>query len=142
MSKTLTQSSPQYGATPRYETRRNPSRKTRGAELAAIAHRLGTPLMAWQEQVANVGLEVLEDGTPAYREIVVTVPRQSGKTALVLAWEVHRALAWGSAQAIAYTAQTGFDARRKLMDDQVPALQNSPLAPTIRRIYPRTVTSQ
>jgi hypothetical protein len=49
--------------------------------------------MAWQEQVANVGLEVLEDGTPAYREIVVTVPRQSGKTALVLAWEVHRALA-------------------------------------------------
>jgi hypothetical protein len=80
--------------------------------------------MAWQEQVANVGLEVLEDGTPAYREIVVTVPRQSGKTALVLAWEVHRALAWGSAQAIAYTAQTGFDARRKLMDDQVPALQN------------------
>ena len=91
--------------------------------------------MAWQEQVANVGLEVLEDGTPAYREIVVTVPRQSGKTALVLAWEVHRALAWGSAQAIAYTAQTGFDARRKLMDDQVPALQNSSLAPTIRRIY-------
>lgn len=92
--------------------------------------------MGWQAQVANVGLEVLDDGiTPAYREIVVTVPRQSGKTALVLAWELHRALAWGSPQAIAYTAQTGFDARRKLIDDQVPALQNSSLAPTVRRIY-------
>lgn len=135
-SKTLIVSSPAYGAIPRYATRRNPNRKTRGPELAAIAKLLGTPLMAWQEQVANVGLEMLEDGvTPAYREIVVTVPRQSGKTALVLAWEIHRALAWGSAQAIAYTAQTGFDARRKLMDDQVPALQNSALAPAIKRIY-------
>jgi len=121
---------------PRYATARNPSRKTRGAELAAIAARLGTPLMEWQRLIADVGLEVLDDGiTPAYREIVVTVPRQSGKTALVLAWELHRALAWGSPQAIAYTAQTGFDARRKLMDDQVPALQNSTLAPSIRRIY-------
>ena len=121
---------------PRYATARNPSRKTRGPELAAIAARLGTPLMEWQRLIADVGLEVLDDGiTPAYREIVVTVPRQSGKTALVLAWELHRALAWGSPQAIAYTAQTGFDARRKLMDDQVPALQNSTLAPSIKRIY-------
>ena len=121
---------------PRYATSRNPRRKTRGGELAAIAARLGTPLMGWQELVANVGLEVLDDGvTPAYREIVVTVPRQSGKTTLVLAWELHRALAWRSAQTIAYTAQTGFDARRKLMDDQVPALLNSSLAPTVRRVY-------
>jgi len=92
--------------------------------------------MAWQRQIADVGLELLDDDiTPAYREIVITVPRQSGKTSLVLAWQIHRALTWGSAQTIAYTAQTGFDARRKLMDDQVPALQNSTLAPTVRRIY-------
>ena len=92
--------------------------------------------MAWQRQIADVGLELLDDNiTPAYREIVITVPRQSGKTSLLLAWEVHRAIAWGSAQTIAYTAQTGFDARRKLMDDQVPSLQNSTLAPAVRRIY-------
>ena len=136
MSKTLTPSSLQYGASPRFATRRNPHRKTRGAELAAIAGRLGTPLMAWQRQIADIGLELLDDNiTPAYREIVITVPRQSGKTSLLLAWQVHRAIAWGSAQTIAYTAQTGFDARRKLMDDQVPALQNSTLAPAVRRIY-------
>ena len=136
MSRTLTPLSLESGASPRYATRRNPKRKTRGAELAAIAGRLGTPLMAWQRLVADVGLELLDDGiTPAYREIVITVPRQSGKTSLLLAFELHRALTWGSPQTIAYTAQTGFDARRKLMDDQVPALTNSSLAPTIKRIY-------
>jgi hypothetical protein len=90
--------------------------------------------MPWQRLVADVGLE-LEDGLPAYREIVITVPRQSGKTALMLAWEVHRAIAWGGAQAVAYTAQTGFDARQKLIADQVPVLERSPIRSAIRKIY-------
>ncbi|MCA1572431.1 MAG: terminase large subunit, partial [Chloroflexi bacterium] len=62
-------------------------------------------------------------GLPAYRDVVVTVPRQSGKTTLVLAWELQRALGWGSPQRIVYSAQTAKDAREKLLDDQVPILE-------------------
>lgn len=79
--------------------------------------------MPWQRLVADIGLELLP-GTliPAYREVVITVPRQSGKTTLTLAFEVQRALGWGEAQRIAYTAQTGKDAREKMLNDQGPLL--------------------
>jgi hypothetical protein len=83
--------------------------------------------MAWQEQVALVGGELVEHPSgilvPAYREVVFTVPRQNGKTLLLLAWELQRALGWGAAQRIAYSAQTGADARKKLLEDQVPVLE-------------------
>ncbi len=84
---------------------------------------MGVPLMPWQEQVALVGGELDESGLPAYREVVITVPRQSGKTTLVLAWELQRALGWGKPQRIAYSAQTGNDARKKLVEDQFPILE-------------------
>ena len=91
--------------------------------------------MPWQQQVADVALELDADGSPVYREINVVVPRQCGKTSLMLSLELHRALLWGTAQTIGYTAQTGWDARRKLIDDQVPLLENSPLSPSVKRIY-------
>jgi hypothetical protein len=79
--------------------------------------------MPWQRYVADVGLEMLEGtSVPAYREIVVTIPRQNGKTTLTLAFEIQRALGWGGPQSIAYTAQTGKDAREKLLNDQAPLL--------------------
>lgn len=83
--------------------------------------------MPWQRQVADVGLELLPDGRPAYRSVGFTVPRQSGKTTLILSWEVQRALGWreidGRPQRILYSAQTGKDAREKLLEDQVPLLE-------------------
>lgn len=80
--------------------------------------------MPWQERVAEVGGEIdSATGLPAYREVVVTVPRQNGKTTLVLGWEVQRALGWDLAQRIVYSAQSGKDARQKLLDDQVPILE-------------------
>lgn len=79
--------------------------------------------MPWQRQVADVGLELLDDGTPAYREVSFTVPRQSGKTTLILGWEVQRALGWDGPQRIVYSAQTGNDSRKKLVEDQFPALE-------------------
>jgi len=91
--------------------------------------------MPWQKMVADVALEMNTDGTPVYRELCVLVPRQCGKTSLMLAMELHRALLWGSPQTIGYTAQTGWDARRKLVDDQVPLIENSELAATVKRIY-------
>lgn len=79
--------------------------------------------MPWQQMVADIGGELdAATGLPAYREVIVTVPRQSGKTTLVLAWELQRALGWDGPQRIMYSAQSGKDAREKLLDDQVPLL--------------------
>ena len=52
--------------------------------------------MPWQARVANVAGE-LDPITrlPAYREVRIKVPRQSGKTTLELVLEVDRSLYWG-----------------------------------------------
>lgn len=94
--------------------------------------------MPWQQAVADVGGELVETASglliPAYREVVVTVPRQSGKTMLLLAWQLQRALGWGEVQRIVYSAQSGTDARKKLLDDQVPILEPRRKLLGIRRI--------
>lgn len=84
--------------------------------------------MPWQHLVANVGLEVdPETGGPWYREVIVTVPRQSGKTTLLKAVQTHRCVAWRR-QRVTYTAQTRNHARRKWEDDFVVDLEGSPLS--------------
>jgi hypothetical protein len=90
--------------------------------------------MPWQQMVAEVGGELLESGLPAYRNVAVTVPRQSGKTMLLLAWEVQRALGWEGPQRIVYSAQSGNDARKKLIEDQIPILEPRRSKLGIRRI--------
>jgi Phage Terminase len=99
-----------------------------------IASELGQPLMPWQRMIADVGLEMLEDGRPAYREVIISVPRQNGKTSLILAWEIDRALSWGTRQRIIYSAQTGRDAREKLLEDQVPIIEHSPFKVAISNV--------
>ena len=97
---------------------------------------LGTPLMPWQQLVADVALEIDPDtGFPAYREVWFSVMRQSGKTSLVLPIEVHRCISpvWGGPQRVAYTAQTGWEAQKKLIEEQVPIIQGSPLARLISK---------
>lgn len=112
---------------PRWATPRRSERPTLGPAVAAIAELLGQPLMPWQRLVADVGLELLPDGRPAYRSVGFYVPRQSGKTTLILGWEVQRAIGWAESlkhpQRILYSAQTGKDAREKLLEDQVPLLE-------------------
>lgn len=124
---------------PRFLVPRRPERPTLGPAVAEVAKLLGQPLMPWQEQVANVGLELLPDGRPAYREVGFTVPRQSGKTTLILAWQIQRALGWanilGFPQRIAYSAQTGKDAREKLLEDQVPIIEPRRQLLGISKIY-------
>lgn len=84
--------------------------------------------MPWQRYVADVALEIdPATGKLAYREIGLTVPRQSGKTTLLLALAVHRALGFGERQVITYGAQTRNDARKKWEDDYVTTLEMSPL---------------
>lgn len=97
---------------------------------------LGTPLMDWQRYVTNVGLELDPDtGKLAFREVIVSVMRQNGKTTLVLSTECARCLLWGSEQRVAYTAQTGKDARAKFKEDHKPIIEKSPVSPLVQRFY-------
>lgn len=86
--------------------------------------------MPWQQLVWDVGFELRDDGRPAYRQVWITVPRQSGKTTTVLVVEVDRAVNWAlelGPQRIAYSAQTRDDGAKKLVNDQMPILEASPL---------------
>jgi len=122
-------------STPRYATPRTLSRASRGAEIAAVAQLLGQPLLPWQRIVADVVGEVLPDGRPAYRSIILQVPRQAGKTTLCLAVMVHRALRWGVPQNVVYTAQSGHHARKKFRNDQLPIVESSRVQSAVERVY-------
>lgn len=114
---------------PRFGTQRNLSRATLGEQAAEVAARLGQPLMPWQRYVMDVALEI--DPATAllwYGEIVLTVPRQSGKTTTWLTVSTHRALAWPNPQNIVYTAQTRGKARQKWADEHIPILTKSVFA--------------
>jgi hypothetical protein len=113
---------------PRFGTPRNLDRLTLGPQVGEVARRLGMPLMEWQQHVLDVALELDDDGGLAYSELVLTAPRQNGKTAIVLSKLVHRALAidaFGGPQGILYTAQDRNYARKKWMDDHVARLRRA-----------------
>lgn len=82
------------------------------------------PLLPWQWQVARVALEVRPDGRPAYREVVVSVPRQAGKSVLLFLVLLDVCLA-EPGRRVAYTAQTALDAGAKLLKDFAPLLRRS-----------------
>lgn len=91
--------------------------------------------MPWQRMVADVAGEYDErTGLPAYREVVVTVPRQSGKSTLILVTMLDCALMWGGPRRIAYTAQTGLDARQKVINDFLPVLERTSFRLTLDRM--------
>jgi hypothetical protein len=93
--------------------------------VAVIAEQLGTPFMPWQRQVADVAMEVdPATGLLAYREVVLTTPRQSGKTTLELGVLVHRCRTWARSRVL-YSAQDRIHARSKWEDDHVAALNAS-----------------
>ncbi len=78
-------------------------------------------------------------GIPFYRRVVVTVPRQNGKTTLTLAWELQRAIgfaaALGAPQRVVYSAQTGHDARKKFVEDQLPLIEPNAKALGVKQTY-------
>lgn len=120
-----TSADPRKGPPPRVGTPRTPARATYGPAVAEVAAHLGTPFMPWQQHVADVGLE-LEDGHLVYRDISVAVPRQSGKSTLLLALIIHRMLSSPGVR-VAYGAQSRLAARGKLFDTLWPALRRSQL---------------
>lgn len=82
--------------------------------------------MPWQQYVADVATEhrITDEGIREYKykTVVVSVPRQTGKTTLIHALGVYRAMVLG--HDFFYTAQTGKDARARWVD-LVKALRKS-----------------
>lgn len=98
---------------PLYSTPRNPTRQNRLVEARQVARRLGwSSLMPAQEHIIAVGSEIdPATGDPWYREIVITLPRQCGKTAIIFVWVLDRLLRWPRLpQRAAWGAQTLNDA--------------------------------
>lgn len=123
------------GCPPRWSTPRDHSRQTYGGKVGQVAEALGTPLMPWQQNVADVALEVdPATGRLAYRTVVLTVPRQQGKTLLLLAVWLQRALGFGGRQRIAWTMQSASDAAKKWKDEHVPVLLASPLSSAVKSV--------
>lgn len=149
---------------PLYGTRRDAAAPTCGARCAAVAARIGTPLLPWQRHVVDVALErdprqierarVLRraavadarqaiadrDYTAAraavaraqrarvpwrYEVVAVLVPRQAGKTVLMRAVTVDRALTSSSSDLFT-TAQLGKDATAR-WHDMREAVQSDPV---------------
>jgi hypothetical protein len=114
---------------------------------------LGRPLMPWQQYVSDVATERLPDPSScyacardldpsavpsqavhtcpyAYQVVVVSVPRQSGKTLLIMVILMVRCVMYAHHQAL-YTAQTGKDARAR-WQDLVKLVTGSPLRSQVR----------
>lgn len=130
------------GAAPRHATAPTPGRPNDGARAEALARALARPFMPWQSYVARVATERLPDPARcgacagvwsdlahvcpyAYPVVVVSVPRQSGKTMLLTVMLLLRCIRENNHQAF-YTAQTGKDARAR-WQDMVKLVTGSPL---------------
>lgn len=112
-------------AEPKFATARTPERRTLGGQIAKIAHALGKPPMPWQQLVYDVATELDDDGRLLYEIVLITVPRQSGKTTLVGPVQLHRVMTNPGVRCF-YTAQSGKDARKRF-EDLVTLMKGSPL---------------
>ena len=98
--------------------------------MAATARQLGFSLLPWQRLVLAVALE-RAGRRPAYRDVCVSVPRQSGKSSLALSLIIWRLLSRPDQLAL-YSAQNRVSARRKLLHTWWPLLARSDLAPRFK----------
>ena len=124
-------------AQPRYCTPRDPSRETDGGKVALISQALGRPLLPWQRLAADIAGEYdIEDGRRIYHysRVVITVPRQAGKTTLDKA-EHTRSLLLGPGRQGWYIAQRGSDAIahfRKFVKEIEASPALAPLIDTVK----------
>lgn len=110
---------------PRYATPRDPAAATFGPAVGKLARSMGLPLMPWQQTVCDTALELDQDDVYRYSTVVLTVPRQSGKTSLMRPVLAHRALTVPRAQ-LWITAQLRQDAR-DTWQDTCDLIEDSPL---------------
>lgn len=89
--------------------------------------------MPWQRRVVDVATELTDAGLYRYPTVLVTVPRQSGKTTLVGPLQLHRILTRPGIAAF-FTAQTGKDAHARMLD-LIKLTTSSPLASLFKPRY-------
>lgn len=120
-------------AAPAYATAPTPGAVHDLHKITLTAQALGTPLMPWQATVARVASERRADDPRRFRYpiVVLTVPRQSGKTTLMRAVLAQRALMMPNRTAF-YTAQTGKDARAR-WSDLVKQIELGPFANHVQK---------
>jgi phage terminase large subunit-like protein len=97
------------------------------AELLGFETSAGPGLMPWQHDLNAVATEQDAAGRFAYRQVVVEVMRQQGKSVDLLSMMIARALRRPGTQ-ISYTAQTRLDARHRMLDVWWPRIEASKLA--------------
>ncbi|UVK60155.1 terminase [Arthrobacter phage Kels] len=121
------------GSTAAYATRPTPGAPHELREILGTAKLLGRQLMPWQVQVSRVASEKRVDDPRRYRYpiVVITVPRQAGKTTLMRTVLTQRALKCRNRRAF-YTAQTGKDATAR-WTDLVKDIENGPLSQFVQK---------
>lgn len=120
---------------PRYATRRDPSRATRGGKVAVLAAEMGKPLLPHQQYIADVATELNPPGSRLrfrYQLVVISLPRQTGKTTLMRPIFLERTLSRPGTQAF-MTAQLGKDAAAR-WEDLVSDVEASVLLSTFATV--------
>lgn len=118
---------PYLDVAPRFGTLRDFRRPTYGDRQAKIARLIRKPFMPWQQYVADVMGEVdPKTGLRCYREGLLTLMRQQGKTTYVISAKVHRALDTKEPQLIQFAAQDGIEAKKKWLQ-HAELLKKTPL---------------
>lgn len=119
---------------PKFATRRDPNAPTLGRLQGRFAQVwLGHSLMPWQQYVADVSGELTPEGRPRYKLVVVTVPRQAGKSHLAMAQVGERMLSVPQFRAW-YTAQTGQDAADQFLKFADDTVAGTPLERVMRTL--------
>lgn len=119
-----------YAPPPKFAPKRDYSYMTEGHEVARVARLMGISLMPWQRLVADIATEyrIVGPGESEddlhlghrhykYSKVLITVPRQSGKTTLTGPMRLHRMMTRPGIHCFS-TAQTGKDAAKRMKDLQ------------------------
>ena len=113
---------------PKYAPVPDLSLATRGGKIATFAHEMRRPLLPHQQFIADVATEMLPAGSPFLfkrRLVIVSLPRQTGKTTLQRSVFVERCMTFARARTF-MTAQLGKYASAR-WKDLVGDIEASPL---------------
>lgn len=123
-----------YAPPPKYAPKRDYSYLTEGEEIARLQRLMGKELMPWQRLVIDIATEYklgsFGERIYHYSKVLITVPRQSGKTTLMGPVKLHRIMTRPGITCFS-TAQTGKDAGKRMMD-LINMVTQSPLAPVFK----------
>ena len=113
---------------PLYATPRNDARETLGHQVEPLARLLGLTLMPWQRQVLDTALEVDENGDLHYRHVTLTIPRQNGKSTLLMLLVLWRMLMYSDAngpQVVTFAAQNVIEAQAQWLHKFWPSIKDA-----------------